>query len=214
MGSGANAALLCGSVYALQSAAKHLDRSQTLLCGESNRLKIPGHDFGNSPSSFTSPQVKDKTVLLYTTSGTRAIPWVKHAKYLCLGCFLNVSAVVSTIMEHDTLPVVIVCCGYNRCQERSLEDELCAAYVLHTLINSHENPARLLLDDTARLVMQQVRKVLFVKSGKVDRLLLPGHQHSGKREQDLLGRDKNYRTIRTLHVILCEFLPLQQYLRT
>ena len=56
---------------------------------------------------------------------------------------------VSTIIENEKLPVILMCCGYNRCRERSLEDELCAAYILRTLIETSEsNAAAMILDDS------------------------------------------------------------------
>eukprot|EP00392_Amoebophrya_sp_AT5.2_P006340 g6352.t1 len=121
-----------------------------------------------------------KSVLLYTTNGTRAIPWVQDARRVVLGSLLNASAVVSSLLECQEmiqgggtsasttaagtevedegarLPIVFVCCGYNRGQHRSMEDELIAAYLLFLLMQSCSNPSELLLDDAARLVLQQV----------------------------------------------------------
>ncbi|CAD7949859.1 unnamed protein product [Amoebophrya sp. A120] len=191
LGSGANAVQLCGSVYALNKVADGLDPDRTLRCGvtaEGDRIKR--FDKGVDAKSFLDPKVENKTVLLYTTNGTRAIPWVRDAKRLLLGSLLNASAVISALVQDYTTsgattsgaaantgaqsalqrvedrqdageqttppPIIFVCCGYNRGQNRSSEDELVTAYLLWMLMQSVPNPSSLLLDDSARLVMQQV----------------------------------------------------------
>ena len=55
----------------------------SLLGGERRALKIDGFDFTNSPLEYTSDKVKDKSIILSTTNGTRAINLsLKAKKYI------------------------------------------------------------------------------------------------------------------------------------
>eukprot|EP00392_Amoebophrya_sp_AT5.2_P015097 g15288.t1 len=190
LGCGASAVQLCGSVYSLQQVAACLDAAKVVKCGVTPEGQtLAGFDKGVDAKSFAEDlgvgvrknNIAEKSVLLYTTNGTRAIPWVQDARRVVLGSLLNASAVVSSLLEcPDTinggsstsasataagtgvedegarLPIVFVCCGYNRGQHRSVEDELIAAYLLFLLMQSCSNPSELLLDDAARLVLQEV----------------------------------------------------------
>jgi len=46
---------------------------QTLLGGERNTKKIEGFALGNSPLEYSSDVVSGKSIVLYTTNGTKAI---------------------------------------------------------------------------------------------------------------------------------------------
>mmetsp|Transcript_16958 Transcript_16958/g.42033 ORF Transcript_16958/g.42033 Transcript_16958/m.42033 type:complete len:2141 (+) Transcript_16958:416-6838(+) len=191
LGCGASAVQLCGSVYSLRQVAASLDAKNVVKCGVTPEGQtLAGFDKGVDAKSFAEDLLGEemkngkscekKSVLLYTTNGTRAIPWVQDARRVVLGSLLNASAVVSSLLECQEmiqgggtsasttaagtevedegarLPIVFVCCGYNRGQHRSMEDELIAAYLLFLLMQSCSNPSELLLDDAARLVLQQV----------------------------------------------------------
>ena len=45
----------------------------SLLCGESKALPLAGFDYGNSPAEFATLSLKDKSAVLWTTNGTKAI---------------------------------------------------------------------------------------------------------------------------------------------
>jgi 2-phosphosulfolactate phosphatase len=67
-----------------------------LLCGEKDGIKIQGYDLGNSPLEHTTEVVKDKTIILNTTNGTKAIKRSGLAQKIIIGSFLNLDTISST----------------------------------------------------------------------------------------------------------------------
>jgi len=53
---------------------------QTLLCGERNTQIIEGFDLGNSPAEDSEENVACKSVVLFTTNGTKAIVKAKYSE--------------------------------------------------------------------------------------------------------------------------------------
>ena len=58
---------------------------QTLLGGERNTKKIEGFALGNSPLEYTPEIVSGKTIILYTTNGSKAVVKAKFSEnlYVC-----------------------------------------------------------------------------------------------------------------------------------
>ena len=101
-----------------------------LLGGEKGGVKIPGFDAGNSPGEYTSEIVSRQTIILSTSHGTVAIEHARQAASILIGCFRNLSAVVSHAVALDK-PIVIICSGTD--QETSIEDTLCGGEMLTAL---------------------------------------------------------------------------------
>lgn len=112
--------------------AQQLDSSRYLLCGEKDGITIDGYHLGNSPYEYTEEVVKNKTLILNTTNGTKAITRTQHAKKISIAGFLNVDAVI-TYLEQVQEDIIIVCAGWK--SRVSLEDQLCAGYIIHALFN-------------------------------------------------------------------------------
>ncbi len=100
---------------------------QTLLAGERNDVKIEGFALGNSPREFTTEAVKDKSIILYTTNGSRAIVKAKFAENLFVLAFNNLDAVARLLVELNN-DVEILCAGNNGLF--SLEDSVCAGRLI------------------------------------------------------------------------------------
>ena len=80
------------------------EHPEVLLAGEREGLRIlsssaGGVDFdlGNSPREFTPERVQDKTIVMTTTNGTRALQACAHANTVLVGSFLNLSSVAQWI---------------------------------------------------------------------------------------------------------------------
>jgi len=116
----------------------------TLLGGERNTKKIEGFALGNSPLEYSSRLVKDKSIILYTTNGTKAIVKAKFSKNLFICSFLNLSAVAEHINLMDT-DFEILCAGRNNAF--SLEDTVCAGKLISEILKSKKD---LELSDTAK----------------------------------------------------------------
>jgi 2-phosphosulfolactate phosphatase len=96
---------------------------QTLLCGERNTKKIEGFALGNSPLEFTEDKIAGKSIILYTTNGSKAVVKAKFSENLFVTTFLNLSAVAKKLIEIDK-DTEIICSG--RGNAISLEDIVCA----------------------------------------------------------------------------------------
>ena len=116
----------------------------TLLGGERNTKKIEGFALGNSPLEYSSRLVKGKSIILYTTNGTKAVVKAKFAKNLYICSFLNLSAVAEYITRTDT-DFEILCAGRNN--SFSLEDTVCAGKLISEILKIKPG---LDLSDTAK----------------------------------------------------------------
>ncbi len=105
---------------------------KTLLGGERNAKKIEGFALGNSPLEYSADVVKDKSIVLYTTNGTKAIVRAKYSENLFICSFQNVNAIARELagLNQD---VEIVCAGSHGMF--SLEDSVCTGCLIGTLEN-------------------------------------------------------------------------------
>lgn len=110
--------------------AQNLDPSRYILCGERDGKQIEGYTMGNSPSEYTREAVLDKTLILTTTNGTKAIARAHMAETIIIAGFLNASAVVNALKTVEN-EILIVCSGWKG--RLSLEDMLCAGYIIYEL---------------------------------------------------------------------------------
>lgn len=108
---------------------KEMGAENVILGGERNAVPIPGFDFGNSPFSYPPTVIKDKTLIITTTNGTRAILNSLGAKKLYVGSFLNDRAIIETIKDDEE--VVFVASGSH--DHFTMEDSLCAGKMAHEL---------------------------------------------------------------------------------
>jgi len=132
--------------------ASNMDPSTYLLGGERKGDKIEGYHLGNSPLEYSSDTVTNRTVILNTTNGTRALHRAQGAAHLTVGAFLNARAVVDDIRSHGR-DTTLLCAGHH--DQASLEDTLCAGLLLHLLWEG-ERPDT--LSDTAHIALTQYQQ--------------------------------------------------------
>jgi 2-phosphosulfolactate phosphatase len=116
-------------VFSLEEARKRAGNyhpDEVLLGGERNGKKPSDFDLGNSPLEYKSQKIKNKTILLSTTNGVKAINQVQRAKKIIIGCFLNIQAVIQYCQSYSK-EVLLVCAGERR--SVSLEDTVCAGMI-------------------------------------------------------------------------------------
>ncbi|WP_163194846.1 2-phosphosulfolactate phosphatase family protein [Clostridium thermarum] len=101
-----------------------------ILGGERQALKIEGFDCSNSPLEYTKDVVEDKTLIISTTNGTRAINRCKEAKDILIGCMLNASAVARKLYELKNDIVIVNAGTYG---EFSMDDFICSGYIINCL---------------------------------------------------------------------------------
>jgi 2-phosphosulfolactate phosphatase len=118
---------------------------QTLLGGERNTRKVEGFALGNSPLEYTPEIVSGKTIILYTTNGSKAIVKAKFSGNLFICSYMNLSAVADHILKNGE-DFEILCAGNSN--TFSLEDSVCAGRLIHEIMNRKEE---IIITDTAKV---------------------------------------------------------------
>jgi 2-phosphosulfolactate phosphatase len=131
---GVRQVVVCGTLAEARRVAR---RTSYLLCGEVNSLPPPDFDYGNSPSEFASLELRDRSAVLYTTNGTRALRQVAGAPAVLAGALLNRGAVAGAALAESAAHgsgIAIVCAGLERGRRFSLEDTYAAGAVVDSLL--------------------------------------------------------------------------------
>ena len=100
---------------------------QTLLGGERNTKKIEGFALGNSPLEYKREIVEGKSIIFYTTNGSKAIVKAKFSENLFICSFNNLSAVARHLVKLNS-DFIILCAGNNN--HFSYEDSVCAGRLI------------------------------------------------------------------------------------
>lgn len=129
--------------------------ADVVMLGERSERKVPGFDFGNSPTHIMNQDFKGKTIIMTTSSGTRGIANAIHADEIITGSFVNAEAIINYICTKEPAQVSLVCMGYE-CRYPTQEDTFFAEYVrarlLNKMTNFNEIKQILRIGDGARLL--------------------------------------------------------------
>lgn len=104
----------------------------TLLGGERNTKMIDGFTFGNSPLEYTEEAVVGKSIILFTTNGSKAIVKAKFSENLCIASFLNLSAIADYLI-HLGNDITLLCAGFQGMF--CIEDTVCAGKLIREIEN-------------------------------------------------------------------------------
>jgi 2-phosphosulfolactate phosphatase len=140
----------------LEALAWRKKRPDVLLAGEREGLRIRADltggidfDLGNSPSEFTGAHVKDRTIVLSTTNGSRALRACANAKAVLASSFLNLQATADYLNANFCDEVLLVCSGTH--DEAAYEDALGAGALVELLWNRFSGGT---VTDSARIALQ------------------------------------------------------------
>jgi len=115
-----------------------LSREARFLGGERNGIKPAGFDAGNSPSEYSPEAIRDKTVILSTTNGTKIFGKAGNARIKIIAGFVNISLVTKLlsgyIQNNNEINsgIFFLCAGSDG--RFSYEDTLFAGSILNSLI--------------------------------------------------------------------------------
>jgi 2-phosphosulfolactate phosphatase len=109
-----------------------------VMLGERNERKVPGFDFGNSPTHIMNQNFRGKTIIMTTSSGTRGIANATLADEIITGSFVNAEAIINYIRKRNPAVVSLVCMGYEG-RYPTQEDTFFAEYVRDKLLNKETN---------------------------------------------------------------------------
>lgn len=98
-----------------------------LTAGERDGRIAPGLQYGNSPFDFPADLVRDQTIVLTTTNGTRLLHKALDARTIITGSFPNLSSVCEYLI-HQNGPVILACAGWK--DHINIEDLLFAGAVI------------------------------------------------------------------------------------
>lgn len=106
----------CAEIEEARAVADCVPPGSILLAGERGGLPIEGFDLGNSPEEFTPEVCRDKTIVMTTSNGTRAILASLEADQVYVSSFANLTAtvedaVVLLLKKGRRHPIHIVCAG-------------------------------------------------------------------------------------------------------
>ena len=96
-----------------------------LLIGERHARPLPGFDSGNSPADLQRFDLRDRTLIHTTHSGTQGLAAARGADEVITGALVNAGAIVRYIRARAPAVVTLVRMG-KQAQERCAEDDLCA----------------------------------------------------------------------------------------
>lgn len=107
------------------------DTGPVLLGGERNTVIIEGFDLDNSPLRYAPDVVRDATIVMSTTNGTRAVNCAQGAANgIYIAALLNADAVARKLGEQGG-DATLVCSG--RHDRFTIEDALCAGMMARFL---------------------------------------------------------------------------------
>ena len=111
------------------ASARALSRTHgpAVLIGERHGRRMPGFDWGNSPSLLQGAALADKALIFTTSNGTLGLAAARFADEILTGSFVNAGAVASYIRHRTVSHVSLVCMGSGG--RPALEDTLCALYL-------------------------------------------------------------------------------------
>ena len=148
---GAKEVIPVGSIDFAMKISVNSHGGQTLLCGERNTQIIEGFDLGNSPAEYTEEKISGKSIILFTTNGSKAIVKAKYSNRVYIASFNNLAKMAEHLVGLNT-DIEIITSGANGVF--CLEDTICAGALVKKM--NEINPDLELNDVTnASLVLNE-----------------------------------------------------------
>ena len=141
-------------VKSVQEVKLFKNKKNCIVAAERNTLPIKGIKFGNSPFQYISNnEIIDKTLVLTTTNGTKAINLAKEHNIVTMS-LINIDAVYDFLLNYNSQNVIILCSGWKNFI--NLEDTICAGNLCHKLLSTNQFISNC---DSSRIAME-----IFLKS--------------------------------------------------
>jgi 2-phosphosulfolactate phosphatase len=130
LANGAKEIIPVASVDTGVKMSKGLHKDTTILGGERNTKKIDGFHLGNSPQEYSPEKIKSKSVIFFTTNGTKSILKARFSELVLICSFSNAEAVVNRLLSLNK-DIEIICAG--NAGTFSMEDVVCAGMIANEL---------------------------------------------------------------------------------
>ncbi|MCE5222512.1 MAG: 2-phosphosulfolactate phosphatase family protein [Clostridium sp.] len=129
-----------------------LNREDYILGGERRAVKIDSFDLSNSPLEYTEEVIKNKTVLMTTTNGTRTLTKSTSAKRILIAAMINAKAVAKELLQINE-DVVIINAGTSG--NFSMDDYICGGYIINEMLKTDKNLELTDIAKTANMVYEE-----------------------------------------------------------
>lgn len=120
-------------VGTIEEARNYIGREGYIAAAERNGEVVEGFSVGNSPLAFKQMDLKNKTIVMTTTNGTKAINLASGAKTVVIGSFLNITALTDWLLKQNE-NVLLLCSGWK--DKFNLEDSVFAGAVMERMLES------------------------------------------------------------------------------
>lgn len=104
-----------------------------LLMGERGGRRLEGFELGNSPWELRDKDLRGRTIIHATSSGTRGIIQALGAEEVLFAAFVNADATARYITSRRPALISLVSMG-EEAERPAIEDELCAEYIESLLV--------------------------------------------------------------------------------
>ncbi len=121
-------------VSSVEQAKQYINKEGYIVAAERNAEPIEGIPLGNSPFQYMNDDVKNKTLVLTTTNGTKAIRLSSKHEVIS-ACFINIDAVYDFIMKSKK-DVIVLCSGWKGLV--NMEDSIFAGILSDKLLKTNE----------------------------------------------------------------------------
>ena len=121
-------------VSTIDQAIEYKDKGYYVAAERKGKI-VSGFEFGNSPLAYKNDKLKDQTLVLTTTNGTKAINMAKDIEHLFIGSFLNLDAISNYLIELNK-SVLILGSGWEN--KFCLEDSICAGAISEQLLKTNK----------------------------------------------------------------------------
>lgn len=111
------------------------NEEKCILGGERKALKIEGFHCSNSPLEYTSQVVLEKTLVMTTSNGTRAIKGSEGARNIIIGALINAKAVAKKLIKLNNDIVIVNAGTYG---EFSIDDFICSGYIIDCVLKEQK----------------------------------------------------------------------------
>ena len=98
-------------VLDLENTKQYINKQEFIIAAEENSLLVKGVDYGNSPFQYMNENVKDKTLVLTTTNGTKVLNLVKEF-WTITASFVNFDAVRKYLLSQEK-NILFLCAGWK-----------------------------------------------------------------------------------------------------
>lgn len=119
-------------VKSVDQAKNYLKTSNVIIAAERNALPLQGFDYGNSPFQYMNKKIFNKTLVLTTTNGTKAVN-IASKNQVITASYINFNSVYKYLIKSKR-NIIILCSGWKGVF--NLEDSIFAGFLSNEILKN------------------------------------------------------------------------------